>query len=100
MSTYDPPKALQADPCPTRLKWPLKQQYIDSAIEFRRRAVQQEEMHAAFERATDRKQTEELRRAWWDYATAPMDPKPLGSQSDRKGRTIWRSRRHGTAGGR
>lgn len=52
----------------------LKQQYIDSAIEFRRRVVQQEEMHAAFERATDRKQAEELRRAWWDYGHGPDGP--------------------------
>ena len=52
----------------------LKQQIIDAEIEFRRRVVQQEEMHAAFERATDRKQAEELRRAWWDYGHGPDGP--------------------------
>lgn len=52
----------------------LKQQIIDAEIEFRRRVVQQEEMHAAFERATDRKRAEELRRAWWDYGHGPDGP--------------------------
>ncbi|MBP8291151.1 MAG: hypothetical protein KAX65_00170 [Caldilineaceae bacterium] len=46
----------------------IKQEIVAAEIEFRKHVAQQEEMHTAFERATDPKRAEELRKAWYEYS--------------------------------